>query len=83
VLLLHGQWKESLRLHAFAPILLLVLALLAAGLVLHGEAKAVLIQGVRWTEDRLRLPAVLLGGLLVYWLLRFVLDASQWQLVVS
>jgi hypothetical protein len=30
----------------------------------------------------MRLSAILLGGVLVYWLLRFLLDGSQWQLVV-
>jgi hypothetical protein len=83
VLLLHGQWRESLRMHAYAPILLLALSLLAAGLVLQGRAKAALQAGVRWTEERLRLATLLLWGLVGYWLLRFLLDGSHWRLVVS
>ena len=83
VLLLRGQWRESLRLHAYAPVVLLALAVLGAGLVLRGRAKGTLRAGVKWTEERLRLSAILLAGLLIYWLLRFVLDGSQWRLVVG
>ena len=82
VLLLHGHWKESLRVHAYAPILLLTLALLGAGLVLRGRAKAALRAGVKWAEERLRLSVILLWGLLLYWLLGFMLDGSQWRLIV-
>jgi hypothetical protein len=83
VLLLHGEWRESLRLHAFAPVLLLALALLAAGLVLRGRSGTRLRVAVRWLEERARLAAILLGGLLVYWFFRLVLDAPHWQLVVG
>ena len=82
VLLVRGHWKESLRVHAYGPILLLTLAVLGAGLVLRGRAKAALRAGVKWTEERLWLSAILLWGLLLYWFLRFMLDSSQWQLVV-
>jgi hypothetical protein len=83
VLLLRGQWWESIRVHAFAPVLILVLALLGAGLVLRGESRDALQRTVKWLEERTAISRILLFGLVVYWLLRFLLDASQWQLVVQ
>ena len=82
VLLLHGQWRESIRMHAFAPVLIAVLVLLAAGLALRGRAKSVLREAVKRFEEGTGASRILLFGLVVYWLLRFLLDASQWQLVV-
>ena len=82
VRLLHGDWRQALRLHAFAPFLLCALVVLAVGLVLKGSAKEKWRRAVRALEERARLSQVLLVGLVVYWLLRFVLDASQWQMVV-
>ena len=77
----HGQWKESLDSTRIA--ILSTLTLLGAGLVLRGKTKGVLRAGVKWTEERMWLSAILLVGLVIYWLLRFVLDGSQWQLVVG
>lgn len=82
VLLLRGNICESLRLHAYAPVLLGTLAILGAGLVLRGKGRGVLCAAVRWIEERTAVSVVLLVGLIVYWLLRFVLDASQWRLLV-
>lgn len=83
VLLLHGEWRMALRLHAYAPVLLASLAVLGAGLVLRGRPKAVLREAISWMESRMWLSTVLLVGLIVYWLLRLVLDESHWQLLVS
>jgi hypothetical protein len=83
VLLLRGEWKESLRLHAYAPVLLLTLALLATGLFLRGRSKVVLCEAVRWTEERALLSTVLLLGVIVYWLLRMVLDGPGSPLIVN
>ncbi|MEP6672641.1 MAG: DUF2752 domain-containing protein [Chthoniobacter sp.] len=83
VLLLRGEWRGALRLHAFAPVLLVALAVLGAGLVLRGRARERLRTAVRWLEEKAMLSAVLLSGALIYWLLRLLLDESQWQLLVS
>jgi hypothetical protein len=82
-LLLRGDWRASVRLHAFAPVLVIALGLLGLGLVLRGKPKATLCAGVRWLEERVLLSAILLVGLIVYWLLRLVLDASPQGLLVS
>jgi hypothetical protein len=82
VLLLRGQFGESLRMHAYAPVLLVTLVVLGAGLVVRGKGRKVLCAAIRGIEERTAVSVVLLVGLPVYWLLRFVLDASQWHLVV-
>ena len=83
VLLLQGHWHESLRLHAFAPVLVLTLAVLGAGLVLRGPARQRLREVVRWLEERAMLAVLLLGGLLAYWLGRLILDAPDWGMLVN
>lgn len=82
-LLLRGDWRESLRAHAYAPVLLLTLAVLGIGLFLRGRARLALRRGVAWTEERLYLSTFLLWGLVVYWVLRLVLDGAGWKLVAS
>ena len=82
-LLLEGHWAESLRVHAFAPILLAGLVLLGAGLLLQGRARVVLRRSVEWLEDRLCFSVFLLWGLVVYWLLRLMLDGAGWKLIAS
>ncbi len=83
VLLLRGEWRESLRLHAYAPVLLFTLALLGVGLLLRGRARTALRESVAWLEGRAWLSTVLLGALPIYWLLRLVLDGPGWRLLVS
>lgn len=83
VLLLEGRWRESLWVHAFAPVLLFTLIVLGAGLVLRGEAKEALRAGVLWLEQRLLLAVLLLAGLLIYWLLRLMLDGRHLQLLLT
>lgn len=83
VMMLKGDWRNGLRWHAFAPVLLLVLTVLAGGLILPGRSKAALRKRICWLEKELYLGAVLLFGLIAYWLLRLVLDATHWQMLAS
>ena len=83
VLLLKGHWQDALRIHAFAPVLLVVLAVLAAGLALRGRPKTALCRAISRLEAGTRLDVVLLTGLMVYWFLRLVLDESHLQMLVS
>ena len=77
------QVRLRLGVHAFAPVLLLTLAVLSAGLVLRGKAKEGLCAAVQWLEARARLSEMLALGLMIYWLVRLVLDAPHWRMVVS
>lgn len=83
VLLVRGEWLPALRLHAFAPLLFLTLAVLGAGLVLRGRALEVFRAAVQWIEERTPVVPALLGALLFYWALRFALDAPGFRSLVS
>jgi hypothetical protein len=75
VLLLHGQWAESLQVHAFAAPVLATLALLTVAIVLPRQSRTRLAAAVTSLERRWPLAPAVLGALLLYWLLRFALDA--------
>ncbi len=83
VLLLRGEWIAALRLHAFAPLLLLTLAVLGAGLVLRGRAQAAWSAKVRRFEERTRIVTMLLAALIFYWALRFLLDGPGLRALVT
>jgi hypothetical protein len=81
VLLLQGQFRESLHLHAFAGLAVTMLALLAASLLpgrLGEQVRAV----VRFIEERTWLAAGALCAVLIYWLARFALDAAAFRTLV-
>lgn len=67
-----GDWSTALGLHAFAPIALLVLVLVATSTVLPERPRAALVHRVRAIENRTLLPTVLAVGLIVYWVVRLI-----------
>jgi hypothetical protein len=71
--LLHGDWQTSLKLHAFAPLFVLALALiLVAGLLPEGPRRR-LVSCIETFEHRTGITAVLLACLMFYWLIRLLL----------
>ncbi len=72
VALLSGDWSTALTFHAFAPLLLLALALLAAAVLLPDRPRRWLIGWIERVENRTGLTAVLLVGLILYWLARLL-----------
>jgi hypothetical protein len=76
-LFLRGDWRHSLRVHAFAPLFLVTLLVLALGFILPGAAKIRLRGYLGWLEARTAFPQLALVALLVYWALRFRLDTFQ------
>jgi Protein of unknown function (DUF2752) len=68
--LLRGEWRASFSHHAFAPVLL------AAGVVMTGASllpdglRLPLIDGVERLERRSGLTALVLAGLVFYWIVR-------------
>lgn len=81
VLLIRGQLRDSLQMHAFAIPALAMLAVLGMGL-LPGAAGAGVRAGIRWIEERTWLVPGLLAGLLIYWIARFALDAGGLRALV-
>lgn len=76
VALLHGDWQKSLTLHAFAPILLAALALIGIASFLPQQQRHSFADTVEKVEKKSRLSAVLLIGLVAYWLVRLLFPAS-------
>ena len=73
--LLHGQWAEALRIHAFAPVALGFMALCLTGACVGEATRARLVARLEKLERRVPIAALVLGALLVYWIARLVLDA--------
>ncbi len=65
-----GQWAVAVRLHAFAPVVLLAIGLMTAAAVLPAANRQRIIRLVSHVERRWPAATVLLGLLLLYWLVR-------------
>jgi len=76
VALLKGQWKLSLTLHAFAPILLAALALVGIACFLPQQQREKLICFTENFEKRTRISLILGTGLIAYWLVRLLYPVS-------
>ena len=75
-LLLKGEVVAALRIHAFAPFALLAVALFSLAAVIPAERRLAWARSFESMERRWPLAPVLLGGMILYWLLRFCLDAT-------
>ncbi len=69
-LLVKGRWAAALEMHAFAPLFLMVLALVAAAIVLPRQYLAKLSTAVSLLERKTGITAIIMLGLIFYWLLR-------------
>ncbi len=68
--LLHGQIRESLRTHAFAPVFAMVLLVMLVALMLPEPQRKILISAIARLEGRTALTAWFLTALLLYWGIR-------------
>src|SRR5262245_56423689 len=67
IALLRGDWQTALRMHAFAPIMLLALALFFCAAVLPERPQEVLCRAVEAGEGRTGLGVLRLVGWVVCW----------------
>lgn len=74
--LLRGEWKLSLTLHAFAPILLAALALIGMAGLLPQPHRQKLICAIEKFEMQTGLSVLLSVGLIAYWVARLLFPAS-------
>ena len=74
LMLLRGDVAGALALHAFAPLLLVAMGLVLLAAMPVPALRELLAATVRRIELRTGAAAWLLGGLLIYWALRLVLD---------
>jgi hypothetical protein len=73
ILLMRGELQASLKFHAFAPIFLLLIAILIIGTFLPRAVTEPLIDKAETLERQTGLTIIILGGLILYWLARLLL----------
>lgn len=71
--LLRGDWQTSLTFHAFAPLFIIALTLIAFAAILPFPLRDKIIYWVEYVEVRTGLTAILLMGLVIYWLVRLLI----------
>jgi hypothetical protein len=72
VALLQGDWRSSLELHAFAPIFVLALVFIGWVTILPQKQRGWFISQIELVERRTGITAILLVGLVLYWLIRLL-----------
>jgi hypothetical protein len=73
VALLHGDWRTSLNLHVFAPIFVVALALVIWATILPHKQRNWFVGWLEIVERRTGITAILLIGLVLYWLVRLLI----------
>lgn len=73
MLLLKGEVQASIKFHAFAPIFVLLIALLIICTLLPRTLTDPLINKAETLERQTGITIIILGGLILYWLARLVL----------
>jgi hypothetical protein len=71
--LVHGDWKQALTMHAYAPIILIGLIMIAVCTVAPRNHVDKIIVRTEAIERYTGISFILLGGLIVYWLARLLL----------
>jgi hypothetical protein len=71
--LLQGDWQTSFTYHLFAPFFLLALILMAGVIFLPGVQQQWLVSRLMVIERRTGIVAIMLVGLVVYWLTRLII----------
>ena len=70
--LLQGNWHRSWELHAFAPILMIALLILAGSVVLPPKPRTWFLAHLEAVERRTGITTILLISLMIYWLIRLL-----------
>lgn len=72
MLLLRGEVQASIRFHAFAPIFIVLIAMMVAATLLPRSITEPLIHRAETLERQTGLTIIILGGLILYWLVRLL-----------
>lgn len=83
VMLLHGDWRNSLELHAFAPIFVIALLLVAWTAFLPEQQRLWLTGRLEMVERRTGVTAILLIAMMCYWLIRLLVFPEAFINVVK
>jgi hypothetical protein len=73
LLLLRGEVRASIKFHAFAPIFIVLIAMVIAATLLPRAVTEPLIHKAELLERQTGLTIIILGGLILYWLARLLL----------
>lgn len=83
VALLRGDWQTSLTFHAFAPLFIVALALIAGGAMLPSVCRNWLVDRIASVERRTRLTVILLVALVIYWLGRLLFLRQEYLMLIA
>jgi uncharacterized protein DUF2752 len=72
MLLLRGEVQASIRFHAFAPIFLVLIAILITSTLLPKSVSGPLIDKAENLERQTGLTIIIFAGLILYWLMRLL-----------
>lgn len=70
--LLQGEWGTAFSFHAFAPLILMLIFLVAVATLLPDRPRRRLIEALAGLERRSGLGALVVAGMLLYWLGRLL-----------
>lgn len=71
-LLIQGDWQAAIATHAFAPLILLGLTLIGVSVVMPERIRQKFVHSTARWEGRLGIIPILVLGLIVYWIVRFL-----------
>ena len=82
MLLLKGEVQASIKFHAFAPIFVLLIALLIICTLLPRTLTDPLINKAETLERQTGITIIFLGGLILYWLARLILIPTEFAQLI-
>jgi hypothetical protein len=82
IFLFHGQWKQALAMHAFAPILLVGLAIITCSVVMPTHRVDRMAARIEVLETSTGITGVIVIGLIVYWLARLLIMQSAFAQLI-
>jgi hypothetical protein len=81
--LLRGDWRDAMELHAFSPVFLAAIVLILGMSLLPERHRLPLIETVERVERRTGVSALLLVGLLLYWVFRWASAPATYLALVG
>jgi hypothetical protein len=82
MLLARGDLQASIRVHAFAPIFLVLIAILIVGTLLPRPLAEPFIFKAETLERQTGITIIILSGLILYWLARLLLFPSAFAQLI-
>lgn len=83
VFLLRGDWQKALTYHAFAPLFVIALGTIGLATFLPNQKRDNLAAWIAEIESQTGLTAILLIGLVVYWLARLLIMRGNFLALVA